>query len=320
MALIETVELADARRPSGDPTNTSALRRTWRSVSELRLRQLRAQVRLAILEHDMLGLGGGLAMYTPAHARLKGFQEWLTQSANGVLGGGWPTPYVVAAWQSGHAAAMRETGKQATLDHYAAEHLAQLAQAEFVGIAGALVQQVIRASVQAVTRKLRPHRAYSSIVRPFDKMAVHRVRTNVNVITVAAHNAAKLAAYREMGVNRVGIIPEVKNGHVTHVTMRQTVDFNPHHEPAGSPEGGQFTSGGSEGGGGESGGALGHGYSKHATLKGDTIHTSDVYDAVRALYENRKVVLTQFTGYAERAERSQGRHYRQEDAEGRDRS
>jgi predicted RecA/RadA family phage recombinase len=186
MALIETVELADARRPSGDPTNTSALRRTWRSVSELRLRQLRAQVRLAILEHDMLGLGGGLAMYTPAHARLKGFQEWLTQSTNGVLGGGWPTPYVVAAWQSGHAAAMRETGKQATLDHYAAEHLAQLAQAEFVGIAGALVQQVIRASVQAVTRKLRPHRAYSMIVRPFDKMAVHRVRTNVNVVTVTA--------------------------------------------------------------------------------------------------------------------------------------
>jgi hypothetical protein len=254
MALIETVELADARRPIRDPTNTSALRRTWRSVSELRLRQLRAQVRQIVIDQDMLGLAGGIAQYTPAHARLKGFQEWLTQSANGVLGGGWPTPYVVAAWQSGHAAAMRETGKQATLDHYAAEHLAQLAQAEFVGIAGALAQQVIRASVEAVTRKLRPHRAYSLIVRPFDKMALHRVRTNVNVITVSAHNAAKLAAYREMGVNRVGIIPEVKSGHVTHATMRQTVDFNPHHLPGGSSEGGQFASAPDGEGSGASGG------------------------------------------------------------------
>ncbi len=38
---------------------------------------------------------------------------------------------------------------------------------------------------------------------------------------------------------------------------------------------------------------LGHGYSKRSRLLGDTVHTSDVRDAARALYENRKVVLTQ---------------------------
>jgi hypothetical protein len=244
-----TLEIQDAgTRRSIDPTGTSGLRRTWRSVAELRLRQLRAQLRIAVIDNDILGLGGSLAQYTPAHARLKAMQEWFTRLSYGIMGGGWPTPHVTTAWQSGHAAAMRETGKAATLDHFAAEHLAQLAQAEFVGIAAALSQQVTRASVEAVVRKMRPHQAYALMVRPFDKMAVHRVRTNVNVIAVSAHNQAKIAAYREMGVSRVGVVPESKN--VTHVRMRQTVDaFNPD-EPrdehgewtaggAGSPEGGR---------------------------------------------------------------------------------
>jgi ADP-Ribosyltransferase in polyvalent proteins/ParB-like nuclease domain len=50
-------------------------------------------------------------------------------------------------------------------------------------------------------------------------------------------------------------------------------------------EQGEWTSGGS--------GALGHGYSREAELVGGTIRTSNVYDAVRALYENRKVELNQ---------------------------
>jgi hypothetical protein len=42
-----------------------------------------------------------------------------------------------------------------------------------------------------------------------------------------------------------------------------------------------------------SGSAIGHGYSKDATLKNGKIYTSNVYDAARALYENRPVVLDQ---------------------------
>jgi hypothetical protein len=69
-------------------------------------------------------------------------------------------------------------------------------------------------------------------------------------------------------------------------------------------EGKWTDSGGGDGGGeaGDGGGDvrgsdIGHGYSKDAVLKPDgKIHTSNVYDAARALYENRPVVLNQPRG------------------------
>jgi hypothetical protein len=95
----------------------------------------------------------------------------------------------------------------ALFDQRDAEHLSHLAQAEFAGIAAALTQQVVRASVAAATQKLRPARAYALMVRPFDKMALHRLRTNVNLVAVKAHNDAKLASYRgwhDAGRDRAG--------------------------------------------------------------------------------------------------------------------
>lgn len=72
--------------------------------------------------------------------------------------------------------------------------------------------------------------------------------------------------------------------------------FNPNHAPAGSPEGGQFTSGDGEGGGG-GGGKLDHpgfGYSDSATEDANgVIHTDNVYDAALALSQDRKVDLNQ---------------------------
>jgi hypothetical protein len=62
--------------------------------------------------------------------------------------------------------------------------------------------------VAAATKKMRPVHAYALMVRPFNKMALHRLRANVNLVAVKAHNDAKLASYRETGVTRVGIVPE----------------------------------------------------------------------------------------------------------------
>src|SRR5215471_599 len=50
---------------------------------------------------------------------------------------------------------------------------------------------------------------------------------------------------------------------------------------------------GGEGGGGGTGEHPGPGYSKEAYVKDGVIHTGNVHDAARALYENRKVELTQ---------------------------
>ena len=239
---------SDARkRRSNDPTGTAGLRRKWRSTAELRLRQLRAQLRVAVVDEDLLGLGGGLAQYTPAYLRLRALQEWFDLAARTTLGGNWSTPFVVQAWQAGFVKAKQETGRETPYDHYAGEHLVQLAQVEFMGIASALAQQVARASVLAVTRNMRPTQAYALMIKPFDKSALYRLRGNVNVITVSAFNAAKLATYAAVGIKRVGVMPEIGTHH--RVTMRQTVDWSPSQprDPAGTPTGGQWTSGGAGG-------------------------------------------------------------------------
>jgi len=89
---------------------------------------------------------------------------------------------------------------------------------------------------------------------------------------------------------------------LTPVSQAKVWDESQHPRvPAGSPEGGQFGEGGG-GGGGESGGTgsgdhPGHGYSASAYVdKHGVIHTSSVYDATRALFENRKVELNQPKG------------------------
>jgi HK97 family phage prohead protease/HK97 family phage major capsid protein len=58
-------------------------------------------------------------------------------------------------------------------------------------------------------------------------------------------------------------------------------------------ESGKWTDGGGDGGGNESDGHPGEGYSKDAYVKDGVIHTPSVYDAQRALFENRKVELHQ---------------------------
>jgi hypothetical protein len=63
---VPLLEVQDARRPH-DPIGTTLLRRIWRNAAELRLRQLRAQLRIAVVDNDMLDLGGqSYAQYQPA--------------------------------------------------------------------------------------------------------------------------------------------------------------------------------------------------------------------------------------------------------------
>ncbi|HEY5126777.1 MAG TPA: NUDIX domain-containing protein [Bradyrhizobium sp.] len=239
----DEARFADARRRvNHDPTGTAALRRRWRSAAEIRLRGPRAQLRIAVVDNDILGLGGeGMAQYQPALDRLRALQQWFERMALGTLGGPWPDQHVDAAWQSGHAAAARETGTAATFDRRDAEHLSHLAQIEFAGIAAALTQQVVRASVAAATKKMKPVRAYALMVRPFDKMAIHRLRANVNTVAVKAHNDAKLASYREAGVTRVGIVPESAKRKLTYKAIAAHDAFDPD-EPR-DPHG-EWTSGG----------------------------------------------------------------------------
>ena len=61
-----SLQLTDARPRQGDPTGTSGLRRSFRAAAKLRLRQLRSQLRIAVMEHNLLGLGGVAGKQVPA--------------------------------------------------------------------------------------------------------------------------------------------------------------------------------------------------------------------------------------------------------------
>jgi predicted ABC-type ATPase len=201
--------LVDAQR-SRDPTGTSGLRARFRAAAKLQLRQLRAQMRTAVIDRDVLGLkpDGVMAYHEPA-VRLHAFHAWLESMAGYFLDHPWPARFIDQAWKSGRQVALSEVGKNELLPNNSTSvHLAQLAKQELIGIAAATVQTVSRDAASIIARKVKPAKAWQLLSRTFDKVAVNRLMAMCNVLIVAAHNQAKIETYRAAGFSRVGIVPE----------------------------------------------------------------------------------------------------------------
>src|ERR1035437_4746226 len=155
--LFQKAKLLDKSR-SADPTNTLGIRQAWRATAQMRLRQLRGQLRIAVIEHDVLALGGSdrtsIMLYHPVAVRLNAFGEWLNYASSHTLVSDWSSSYVAKAWQSGliaaHKQAVVSIGSEAT-DH---EAMIVKVNQELRGISAALVQQVSR-EADKVLRKSR---------------------------------------------------------------------------------------------------------------------------------------------------------------------
>jgi hypothetical protein len=218
------IAVFDARR-SRDPTGTSGIRSRFRMDAQRRIADMRAIVRAAVVDHDVLGLGlasGNIDPTAPlagtfalASQPLGAFGNWFTQVAYAAFvgrDGGWVTAHVREATMAGNARAQREVRNlvPVAIDFTRSDMIASLAAQELTGIADATVQQTVRAAHDAVLAHWSPRVLFRAMSERFDKIT--RIRTNalVNQIVIKAFNDAKLEVYGAAGIARVGVIPEMQ--------------------------------------------------------------------------------------------------------------
>jgi hypothetical protein len=201
-------QLFDAHR-TRDPTQTLQLRKSFRATAKLRLRQLRAAMRMAVVDQNVLGFAGSAVIsFHPTDVRLNAFSGWLAATgAQFLLGSDWARPFIERAWRVGAQKAMRETGGGPGDDLSAG--IVELARIEIQGILDATVQQVSREAAGIIARGTPRFRALRRLFRVFDKVAQPRLVVMADVMVVKAVNAAKLQVYRSAGIKRVGIDAEV---------------------------------------------------------------------------------------------------------------
>ena len=193
--------LFDAQR-TRDPTGTLQLRKSFRATAKLQLRQLRAAMRVAVIDHNLLG-----DQYQPPDVRLRAFASWLAGTGEQyLLGTQWARPFILKAWRKGENDAKHETGHAYGVDE--SEAIMQLAGIEIAGIINVTVQQVAREAARVIARKTRRAAALKQLFKTFDKIAQPRLVVMCDVLAIKAYNSAKLNVYQAAGVRRVGVHAE----------------------------------------------------------------------------------------------------------------
>jgi hypothetical protein len=91
---------------------TLSLRRAFHSALATRLRMLKAKLRMAVIQHDLLGLGGTNIppMLQRDADRLAAFNRWLGITTSQVMSGIWLEAAVTRAWIAGRENATSEVG------------------------------------------------------------------------------------------------------------------------------------------------------------------------------------------------------------------
>jgi hypothetical protein len=197
------------------------LRSRFRAEARRRLRRLFLLTRDLILTQDFLGLQrrqlAADDKFFPRSTltdedRLRVFNRWFTDAAYKQLvdSGRWLRPQLELAHDSGVRAISEVTGKA----YYGPlpAFTVQVALQEVEGITDALIQRVLRTVAAAMVSKIKPQDMWRGVAAAFSRVGINRFDMFCNYFVVLAHNQARLAQIRAMGVNQVGIIPE----HVLH--------------------------------------------------------------------------------------------------------
>ena len=204
----ELAQLFDAHI-ARDPTQTIKLRKAFRATAKMRLRQLRAAMRTAVIDHNILGFSrtDGTSFHPP-EVRLKAFSGWFAGTGGQVLlGDTWARTYIMRAWQAGEVKAIREIGAVAAGPDRS-DAIIALARVEIEGILSVTAQQITRQAASIIARSTRRHRALRQLFVAFDKVAQPRLVVMCDVLAIKAYNEAKLSTYVSNGVRRVGVQAE----------------------------------------------------------------------------------------------------------------
>ena len=216
----ELAKLFDAH-VARDPTQTVKLRKAFRATAKMRLRQLRAAMRTAVIDHNVLGFSRTDAMsFHPPQVRLQAFAGWFNGTGGQILlGDAWARTYIMRAWQAGEVKAIREVGAIAAGPDRS-EAIIALARVEIEGILSVTAQQVTRQAASIIARGTRRHRALRQLFAAFDKVAQPRLVVMCDVLAIKAYNEAKLSTYTSNGVRRVGVQAETLPSHVHQTSYR----------------------------------------------------------------------------------------------------
>lgn len=197
---------ADAKKASRDPTSTTTLRHAFRSAAGLRLRQLSAMTRIAIVDNGMIG--SVTTSFMSPSSRISLFNSWFSAITNVTLCGGyWFRPWFDKCLSSGLRKANSELHSGTIIMPGTMDHYYQLGDQELEGIAANLIQKVSRAVFNGVNANQKSVDIFWTLKKAFADTG-NRLNAFVAFMTVKLHNSAKLQVYREIGVTRFGIIPE----------------------------------------------------------------------------------------------------------------
>ena len=210
MSSLAASDARSARR--ADPTRTGNLRRAYRAAAELRRGQLRAQLRRAVVDADILGLGSE-GYLTPEH-RLTQFAGWFKYAAETAFDPWhWSREFVAKAIAMGIRAAVADLGDRPLVKQLRSlGHLDALGRHELDGIIDAAVQKAGRIAHGAIIAGVRPPTAFAAIVQPLDVDTKLRLKAFSNVMTTKGYVGGKLEVYRAANIDRVGTTAELKPG------------------------------------------------------------------------------------------------------------
>jgi hypothetical protein len=195
-----------------DPTGTVRLRKSFWAEGNRRLAALRSQTHTILVEHDLMAARRDpLAdlLPNPGH-RLPTFVDWFERTAKyWLLGEEWWGRFIERAYESGAVAGNVLVGSPPRSRMSVPAVYRELAQREFAGIVAVMVQQVARQATNAAVRKVKPPMMYRQVLAVLKKIGLARLKLAVNSLTVQMHNVARVQAFREAGVTRIGIFPEM---------------------------------------------------------------------------------------------------------------
>ena len=183
------VSLADA-----DPA-TLGLRRAFHSALAMRLRMLKTKLRTAVIQHDLLGLGGtNIAARVQRDAdRLAAFNRWLGITTSQVMSGIWLEAAVTRAWIAGRENATSEVGAAVYAPTPAS------ARTELASLTGAMAYVVLWSAESAVVAHMTPSQAWKKISAAFDSATKDKAVAFANRTITVTHLRAKAETYRQGG-------------------------------------------------------------------------------------------------------------------------
>jgi hypothetical protein len=189
------VSFADA---GADPA-TLGLRRAFHSALAMRLRMLKAKLRMAVIQHDLLGLGGtNIAARVQRDAdRLAAFDRWLGITTSQVMSGIWLEAAVTRAWIAGRENATSAVGAAV----YAPTPASATASArtELASLTGAMAYVVLWIAESAVVAHLTPSQAWKKLSAAFDSATKDKAVAFANRTITVTYLRAKAETYRQGG-------------------------------------------------------------------------------------------------------------------------